>query len=149
MEGARLGPCLSYEFKKTVKPSLEESLDTLSTLFSTYLVGLYSREPLQQVVCVLEAPIVGVSTNRRVGVNMGAVCGALSATAMLNVQALVRIVPPAKWKKTVCGVGNLKKDGVMAWLEFNHPHLAKECRTDDDIDAMCLALYASKQEEVL
>lgn len=148
-EGLRLGPMLNYSIKAKEKPTLETAIEDLTSELDEYLSAVREKTDFtQEVRCVLEAPIIGNSTNRRVGVNMGVTCGALASTALLH-HSRINIVAPASWKKVVCGHGHLNKDGVMAWMEFTYPYLAKECRNDDDFDAMCLALYASKQEEAL
>lgn len=55
------------------------------------------------------------------------------------------IVQPATWKKQVCGNGRLDKQQVAEWLGSNHPDIAAKCGSDDEVDAVCIAMCGAKQ----
>ena len=92
-------------------------------------------------VVAVEAPIQGMSRNVRVGISLAMVAGAVTVAAQ-QAGARVDVVPPSSWKKAVVGVGNANKDQVNDFLERHHPGLHAKCRSQDMVDAVCIALYA-------
>jgi hypothetical protein len=45
------------------------------------------------------------------------------------------------WKSQVLGNTSASKDDIRRWVEENHPELAAVCQTEDEYDAMVIALY--------
>ena len=96
------------------------------------------------VSCVIESPILGGSLNASTAVQMGITAGALSVT--LNQHNVRNIfVPSARWKKEVVGKGNAKKEEVMAWAVERWPD--QEFKTQDQADALAMAVYAAWRED--
>jgi Holliday junction resolvasome RuvABC endonuclease subunit len=89
----------------------------------------------------IESPIQGMSRNVRIGIQLGMVAGAV-AVAARQAGAEVMFVEPSKWKKAVVGFGNASKADVSAFVEGHHPGLYAQCKSQDMVDAVCLALYA-------
>lgn len=94
---------------------------------------------------VVESPIQGMSRNVRTGIQMAMVAGAIVVAAR-QAGAEVILAAPAEWKKAVVGFGNANKADVSTFLERHLPGLYTQCRSQDMVDAVCIALYA---EEIL
>jgi len=94
----------------------------------------------------LEAPIVGLSGNPQTAIRMSMVCGAMMLIS--NDHRLpVSLVPVSTWKKDVCGNGGFDKAHVAHWLYENHPGIRSLCSTDDEVDAVCIALYSRGRKD--
>ena len=53
----------------------------------------------------------------------------------------VTLVNPSTWKSAVVGNFRASKDEISGWLLEQHPALHRICRTEDEIDAMCIGIY--------
>ena len=92
----------------------------------------------------VERPIQGASRNVRVGLAMAMVAGAITHAAHQTGSETI-LVEPATWKKAVVGRGNADKASITAWLQHSHSYYAHRCgKSQDLVDATCLALYAKK-----
>lgn len=89
----------------------------------------------------IEAPIIGMSGAGRTAVRMGMVAGAVFAETTWLTENIC-VPAPMQWRKAVCGRGNLDKQGVVAWLRTEHPDA--DAASDDEADAVCLALFAEQ-----
>lgn len=94
-------------------------------------------------VVVVESPIQGMSRNVRVGIQMAMVAGAIVVAAR-QAGAEVIFAAPTEWKKAVVGRGNANKADVSSFLEIYQPRLYSRCKSQDMVDAVCIALYAEK-----
>lgn len=117
--------------------------DYADSYFNTLIKHIGPDKALSMRVCI-EEPIVGHNGNRRLGVRMGMVAGAVYQIASQYTD-YVFTVPVSTWKKEVCGAGNLKKADVIEWLNTNEPAIGKHCHNDDETDSACIALYAQNK----
>lgn len=137
-QGGRLNWLFSYSVPKN-------STDPLENL--NLIAAEYHHSRSMNVDCAsynyvsIEAPIVGGSGAARTALNMAMVAGVLARYEHKQ-NSIVTLVPPATWKRTVCGKGNMSKDQVSKWLGDYYPSQWERCTNDDEVDAVCLAMYA-------
>lgn len=113
-------------------------LEALHIIVDTYCNAMVRR---RADVVAIEAPIVGMSRNVRTGLQLSMVAGALAAVALQSGTAVL-VVEPSTWKKAIVGNGGASKDDVSEYLARQHPRLRAHAKSQDAIDATCLALYA-------
>lgn len=132
-----------YSFVNTSKGT--NAVDNLNELLDDYAQQRLVENELYYEVMV-EAPIVGRSGAAQTAVNIAMTAGALVRFES-KIGGRVRLAAPASWKKAVCGRGNLKKAEVAEWLSSEFPHMTKMCTNDDEVDAICLAMYAKHMSQ--
>lgn len=97
----------------------------------------------------IERPYLsGVRANPTTTIGMAETVGAIRA---VGPWASVELVNPSTWKAQVVGHGFADKDQVRAWLIENVPEAAAQCQTEDEYDALGLAIYGNgrAQGEIL
>lgn len=129
--------CFSWQRPRTVAANREARVEAA-------LLGMCSVLTPERVAgarVVLEAPITGGSGNAWTAAGLAGVWGAAVLRCIELGAESLSSVPPAAWKKAVCGRGDLGKDQVRAWLSVRHPAWSELARSQDEADAACLALY--------
>lgn len=93
----------------------------------------------------VEAPFAGPSPKVTVAHAMW--CGAVAALAshIFN-HALIELLPPREWRQ-ILGITGKGKEPIAAWAVARWPELAG--RTQDEIDAACIAEAARQKVEVV
>jgi Holliday junction resolvasome RuvABC endonuclease subunit len=128
------GFALSFEIKKCADRGSE--LNYLADRYQELLIELSATYGIGNIHLWIEGAIMG-HLNVQVAVAMGATQGAIMGTH----GAPCTIVPPATWKAGTVGNGGAGKDDVADWLQIYHSDLYAICHSQDEIDAMCMALY--------
>lgn len=85
----------------------------------------------------IESAIQGISGNVQTAVGMAATQGAIMAAHW----GPVTMVAPSSWKAGVVGNGHASKADATTFLKESYMHLATFCDNQNEIDAMCLAIY--------
>lgn len=91
---------------------------------------------------VVEAPISGGNGSRSTALGMAAAFGGIWFCSLWHGALELQFAAPSHWKKLVTGFGGHDKSGVRGFLEANHPAIAAICDSDDEADAVCMALMA-------
>jgi hypothetical protein len=93
----------------------------------------------------VEAPFAGPSP--KVTVAHALWCGAVTALAShVFGHALIELLPPREWRQ-ILGIKGTGKPPITAWAVERWPHIAG--RTQDEIDAACIAEAARRKVEVV
>lgn len=105
-------------------------------------------DDLDPTLVVIEHPLVSRSktnlmTTMRLSMTAGALALAVAGARPGGVPVV--LVDQAAWKKDVLGNGNLGKDEVARQLAGRFPLLYAACRDQDEVDAMCVALWGEIQ----
>lgn len=131
--------CVAYEEAESfVAPP---NIDRASQLFD--LVAWFKEfTPRTHFRLWIESAIQGASKNVQTTVGMAATQGAILAAH----GGPCSIVAPASWKHGTHGNGHASKADMKAWLKLTHPDLAWQCNNQDEVDAMCIALYGESLE---
>lgn len=95
----------------------------------------------------IEAPIIGRSGAGQTALGIAMAIGAIAALTM-RTAATTELVAVSSWKKVVVGKGNAKKEEVDEWLRASRPTIREECRNQDEIDAVCLALHLKARDDL-
>lgn len=91
----------------------------------------------------IEQPVVYGAGRGRSTFVQSFVSGAFQAAAANYGSSSVSFVPPAQWKKSILGKGNLDKEGVASAVQQRWPSDFDHLRSSQDlIDAYCIARYA-------
>lgn len=92
-------------------------------------------------LAAIERPVVGRGVHATLVQSY--VSGAVQAVLVEHGWEVI-LVSPSSWKATVVGHGHANKGAVASWLEHEQPALARAARSQDLVDAACLALYAEE-----
>ena len=122
-------------------PRRTTGIDAMRLMLKEYADWCCSALVLDCEVLV-EAPIMGTSLNVQTAVNMGVAAGALLQCSIDYGATSADLVSPSFWKKSVVGIGNCDKEQVRGWLATARPDLDAFVSTQDECDAMCLALLS-------
>ena len=153
LAGRRLAWCVSnvdkliavahFEAKKAEGNRAAEIVQCTEQL----LAGIEGHE-IDEVY--IEEPYIGHSTQS--SLQLAHMCGAVLQVLGATTQLKPQLVPVSTWKKQVLGKGSLDKEGIIAWLETNHPEWLDECRylsptgldriNQDRADAICVSRMA-------
>ena len=108
-------------------------------LMSRYLRSLEADGLLEGTKWV-EAPVVAGARNIQSTIAIAQTSGVVHASLSDTHQVAV-----ASWKQRTVGNGHADKAAVKQWLADTHPDLFRYCRSQDLIDAACIALYGRAQ----
>jgi Holliday junction resolvasome RuvABC endonuclease subunit len=92
----------------------------------------------------VESPVLAGVRNLQVLISMSQAHSQILTAAL---PSIVESVAVASWKKAIVGKGNATKAEVAAYLKLYYPDLHDQCKSQDHIDATCIALYGKQSLE--